>query len=97
MLRSFAAVVLSVFLIFLIVEIHEFSERGKIAETQYSQLSAELDKAKIDYSNLQSDFEYYSNPANLEKELRARFNYKSPGEKLIILIPATSSAATSSP
>ncbi|MDO8516200.1 MAG: hypothetical protein Q7S28_03050 [bacterium] len=48
-----------------------------------------LDKAKIDNESLGNDYQYYSNPINLEKELRARFNYRSPGEKMIIVVPAT--------
>lgn len=37
-----------------------------------------------DSENLKADLEYFSDPANIEKELRSRFNYKNPGEKLII-------------
>jgi len=36
---------------------------------------------------LQADLEYFSHPTNLEKELRSQFNYKSPGENMIIVIP----------
>ena len=32
---------------------------------------------------LRADLEYYSNKSNLIKELRAKFDYKYPGEKLI--------------
>ena len=35
------------------------------------------------------------NPANLEKELRARFNYREPGEKLIIIVPQAGSGSSS--
>lgn len=47
----------------------------------------ELDLVEADNSNLLSQIEYFSNPRNLEKELRARFNYRLPFEKLIIVIP----------
>ena len=33
---------------------------------------------------------------NLEKELRARFNYKKPGETMIIIVPEPSSTASTS-
>jgi len=36
---------------------------------------------------LDEKIEYFSEPRNLEKELRARFNYRLPFEKLIIVIP----------
>lgn len=32
---------------------------------------------------LQADMEYYSDPENLAKELKAQFDYRRPGEKLI--------------
>jgi cell division protein FtsL len=38
-------------------------------------------------TNLQSEIEYFSRPENLEKELKAKFNYKKPGEKMIIITP----------
>lgn len=50
-------------------------------------LSLKLSALKIDSNNLKADLEYFSDPANLEKELRSRFNYKNPGEKLIIIVP----------
>ena len=37
--------------------------------------------------NLQADLNYLGNPWNLEKELRARYNYKRAGEKQIIIVP----------
>jgi len=36
---------------------------------------------------LLGDIEYFSNPKNLAKELKSKFNYKNPGEKLIIVVP----------
>ena len=39
--------------------------------------------------NLQEENQYPSNPANLEKELRARYNYKKPGETMVIIIPSS--------
>ncbi len=35
----------------------------------------------------QADLEYFASPENLEKELRSKFNYKKPGEKIIIVVP----------
>lgn len=48
------------------------------------------DKATVlnqENSNLQADLKYFSESENLEKELRSRFNYKKPNEKLIIVVP----------
>lgn len=49
-----------------------------------ASLQSRLNILKADSNNLKSDLAYFSDPENLEKELRARFNYKNPGEKLVI-------------
>ena len=59
-----------------------------------SALSDRLNSLKEDSQNLKSDLEYLEIPDNLEKELRSRFNYKNPGEKLIIVVPASNSTST---
>lgn len=37
--------------------------------------------------DLQAQIDYVSRNENLEKELRAKFNYKKPGEKVMIITP----------
>jgi len=87
-----AAIVILIFLLAVLGnEIYFFWKKNQAGEARYQQLQSELGKARADYSRLQSDFTYYLNPANLEKELRARFNYRQPGENLIIIVPKASS------
>ena len=50
-------------------------------------MDIKTDFFKKENFELQADLEYYARPENLEKELRSRFNYKKPGEKLIIIVP----------
>ncbi len=90
-MKIIAAILLFLLLAVLGNEIYFFWKKNQAAETRYQQLQGELDKARADYSRLQSDFTYYLNPANLEKELRARFNYHQPGENLIIIVPKATS------
>ena len=52
-----------------------------------SSIEEELRTMEEENRKLQADISYYANPDNLEKELRARFNYKLPGEELIIVVP----------
>lgn len=59
-----------------------------------SALMDRLDALKIDSRNLKADLEYLKIPENLEKELRSRFNYKKPGEKLIIIVPSRQATTT---
>ncbi|MBI4086189.1 MAG: hypothetical protein HY433_03050 [Candidatus Liptonbacteria bacterium] len=91
MTKIIAAIVLGLLIVVLGNEIYFFWSKNRAAETRYRELKIGLDKAKADYGRLEEDFKYYLNPANLEKELRARFNYRQPGENLIIIVPKASS------
>lgn len=53
-----------------------------------------LNQAALDNEKLKSELEYFSNPVNLEKEIRARFNLKKPGERMIILVPQPESTSS---
>ncbi len=85
-------IILSILILFLGSQIYSFMGREGDAEKSYSDYQVKLDKAKIDEKKFQDELNYYSNKANLEKELRKQFDYKSPGEKLIIIIPKNQSS-----
>jgi len=69
--------------------------RGEL-NTEFREIKAKLDRANGDNQKFQAELDYYLNPTNLEKELRARFNYKSPGEKLLIIVPRNETSSASS-
>ncbi len=83
--------ILVVFLGVLGNEIYFFSQKNAENESQYQKIKAELGQAQTDLEKTKADLNYYANPANLEKELRARFNYRLGGEKMIIIVPSASS------
>ena len=62
------------------------SERIAI-KGEFDEIQGQYSKLQSDNERLQGDIEYLLDPHNLEKELRARFNYRSPNEKLIIVVP----------
>lgn len=54
--------------------------------TLLSDLQKAKEKATLlreENTQLKADVEYFSEPENLAKELKAKFDYKKPGEKLI--------------
>lgn len=53
---------------------------------EFADVSAQIERLANENSELRARIEYLSHPENLEKELRA-FNYKKPGERLMILVP----------
>lgn len=95
MLKIAAAVILGLLIIVFGKEVVSLWGKNQAAAEQYRGLQSEIGKAQGDYDRLQADFTYYLNPANLEKELRARFNLRAPGEHTIIIVPNASSSASS--
>ena len=95
-MKLLAAIVLAVVLVFVGMKAYSFwKEEGQLSQN-FADIEARLTKAKTDEANLQSDVQYLANPLNLEKELRSRFNYKKPGETMIVIVPEQSSTATTS-
>jgi len=70
-------------------ETYTFWSKGKQISVEFDKVNVELQEAKIDQEKLKAELEYLMNPYNLEKELRARFNLREPGEKLIIIVPTS--------
>ncbi len=61
---------------------------------QISDIRKEVESIKSDNDALYKKIDYFSDPHNLEKELRARFNYRLPGEKLIIVVPEQNNSSS---
>lgn len=88
------AVFLSLVVIFVGWNVIGFLRQEHDLNANLKDVEARLAAAKIQEANLQAQTEYLSNPANLEKELRAEFNYTKPGEKMIIIVPAQTASGT---
>lgn len=63
----------------------EIERREVLADL--NETTDEMEELESVNKELKQDIEYLSNPHNLEKELRARFNYRAPNEDLIIIVP----------
>ena len=91
-----AVVILSGLLLVLGMQIYAFLGKEGTTRQDFSDFKAKLESAKLDQTKFQAELNYYLNPVNLEKELRARFNYRSADEKLLILVPRNQSSTSSS-
>ena len=90
------AIVLFIVLVFVGVRVFEFIGQERSLDQSLSQVQTRLLAAQAQEADLQAETQYLSNPVNLEKEFRASFNYKKPGETMIIIVPnQTTSTATS--
>lgn len=54
---------------------------------ELNEITQQLGFVSAENKQLEEEIQYYKNPANLEREARTQFNYVSPGEKLIIVVP----------
>lgn len=61
-----------------------FKEEKKL-KRQVDESAQKIENLKIENKNLSDQINYMSNNQNLEKELRAKFNYKKPEEKMMII------------
>ena len=89
-----AAVILSIAFIFVATQIVSAIRQERSLAQAFSDVDVRLAQAEAQEQDLSSEMNYLTNPVNLEKELRARFNYAKPGETMLIIVP--SSTATSS-
>lgn len=94
-MKAFLAVALSIVLILLGMRIFSFIKEQRQLSQTLVETQARLQKAQADEANLSAQLKYLQDPANLQKELRGQFNYKKPGETMLILVPAQTSTATS--
>ncbi len=80
-------IILAIILMALLVQFYFiFKERNQL-KREFHSLTEKSENLAKENEKIKSEIEYYSNPENLEKELRARFNYKKIGEKMMIIAP----------
>lgn len=61
---------------------------------EVQKLRETADSLKKENVSLVEKIEYFKNPENLVKELRAQLNYKKEGENMIIVIPPKTTSTT---
>ncbi len=88
MARTILIVFLSIALLFVAVEIYLLWGQKRDVATGFAEEQAALLKVQATHDALENDIQYYGNQDNLEKELRSRFNYRAPGEHMIIIVPS---------
>ena len=88
------AIGLGLILILVGVRVFSFLGEQRMLGQNLFEVQGRLAEVKAQQADLEAEEKYLSNPANMIKELRARFNYKKPGETMIIIVPP---AATSTP
>lgn len=65
---------------------HLFTQRESL-EGEINKLEVQANILDSQNKRLSEDIEYFGHEENLLKEFKAKFNYRAPDEKLIILVP----------
>ncbi len=79
--------VLLIILIVVGVELFSMLADTNRLREENAQVDQKLQALEKENKEIQGDQSYYKNPDNLEKSLREKFNYKRPGEIMIIVVP----------
>lgn len=91
-MRKLVYFVFGVVVIGLLIQLYKIDSERRALSKETKEVNKELELVGTDNAELKEKIGYYSNPRNLEKELRARFNYRLPNEKLIIVVPKKESS-----
>lgn len=79
--------ILIVVLTLLLVQAYRLYEQYRNLDSNLSATEEKMSTLDVDNAQLQADIEYFSNPENLAKEARAKFDYQKAGEKMMIVVP----------
>ena len=93
-MRRLVYIIFGVILVVLLVQVYKMGSEGRTLSKEMKEVNKELELVETDNIDLKEKIGYYANPRNLEKELRARFNYRLPNEKLIIVVPKKESSTS---
>ncbi len=93
-MRIVLTVILVLLLLFLASQLWYFYKRGETARVELEAQQEKLEAVRREHETLSRDAEYYGNTANIEKELRGKFNYKAPGETMMVVVPDTATSTT---
>lgn len=68
-------------------QLYQLYSQKIVLQKDFEKIDKQLNSLTKENKELTAEVDYFNDPDNLEKELRARFNYTEPGEKLIIVVP----------
>ncbi len=73
-------------------------EKRAVIDVEVAELKTKYEALKREKKSVEEKIEYYESAENRLKEAKSQFNFREPGEKLIILVPkqVTSTATSSS-
>ncbi len=85
-MKIFVSVIAFAIMVATVMQLYDLREERTTLRTSVVKTSKELDTTTKENVELEGEIAYLKNPANLEREARAQFNYAAPNEKLLIIV-----------
>jgi cell division protein FtsB len=85
--KGIITLILLVFLGLIIVQAFRLNNERLKLEEGLAKISPRIESLEQKNKDLKSDLRYFAEPENLLKEFKSEFNYKNPGERMIIVVP----------
>ena len=82
-------IILGAVLVFVASQVVFFMKQERSLSQTLAGTMSRLQEAQTQEQGLSAEINYLTDPANLEKELRARFNYAKPGETMIVIVQSS--------
>ncbi|MCR4328673.1 MAG: hypothetical protein NUV53_04145 [Patescibacteria group bacterium] len=86
-MRIAAIFALGLVIVVIGVESYQFFQEGNVLQRDFLKQREMVERTTRETVSLQSNLDYFAKPENLEKEIRARFNYRDADEKMYIIVP----------
>ncbi len=86
-MKAFLISILCLVSLFLGYQVYTLYAERKVVRAEASQVQQKLTTLEDDQAKLKDDVGYFSDIRNLAKELKSLFNYKRPGEHMMIIVP----------
>ena len=87
MIRTIILIILIILIAISWVELFSLFKDDNKLKSELSEITKKAQVLSEENQSLKAQIDYYSNPANLEKELKSRYNYRRPDEKMMIVVP----------
>lgn len=96
MLKKFLAALIVILIFFVGLQISSLLKDRLAAGVDYEKASKEFQYSEKAKARFQADLDYLAHPENFEKELKSRFHFELPNEKVLILVPSKTSTSSTS-
>jgi len=87
MARTIILIILIILIVISWIELFFLFKEDNKLKSELSEITQKVQVLSEENKNLRAQIDYYSDPANLEKELKSKYNFRRSDEKMMIIVP----------